>query len=87
MKKLLIAISFLICARSAVAQTSSKSKKSKHIAAKKSKPSSQTTIVDNRKNIMYPDGQKATPTGHEASAINSEKFEAIRDTAKNKKKQ
>ena len=43
-----------------------------------------TTLPDNRKEFMK-DGQLATPTGHQATPINSDEYQSPRDSALRKR--
>jgi len=97
MKKISLLLMFVLTiAGFASAQTSSTGKNSetKHVSssthkAKKpaNKKSTTTTKVetDNRKEYVK-DGQLATPTGHEATPINSDEYQAARDSSNKKKK-
>ena len=96
MKKMVILSMFLLnIAGLASAQTSSTGKNSntKHVStpshkAKKTatKKSSATKVeTDNRKEYVK-DGQLATPTGHEATPINSDQYQSARDSSNKKKK-
>lgn len=43
------------------------------------------TLPDNRKEYMK-DGQLATPTGHQATPINSDEYQSARDSSRKKRK-
>jgi hypothetical protein len=84
-------ISFLLISGVASAQTLKTTKKHKKVLVKKvakDKPAStsQSAVPDNRKNYMYPDGQKATPTGHDAAPVNADTYEALDKNSSKKKK-
>lgn len=98
MKKIIIsAVLFLSIAGFASAQSSNKnsgkqvstsSHKAKKAVRKKpdvSKTSTKAAIPDNRKEFMK-NGQLATPTGHDATPVNSDQFQGIKDSANKKGK-
>ena len=97
MKKIIFsAIIFLGITSFASAQTTSNSRNSstKHVStsshkAKKSsakkRSSTKTVELDNRKEYMK-DGQLATPTGHDATPVNGEQYQSVRDSSNKKKK-
>jgi hypothetical protein len=68
-----------------VATSSHKAKKAVHKKVAASKTSTKTAQPDNRKEFMK-DGQLATPTGHEATPVNSDQFQSIKDSASKKGK-
>lgn len=98
MKKMIIStLFFLSIAGFASAQSSSKNsekqvsifshkaKKAVHKKVAASKTSTKTAQPDNRKEFMK-DGQLATPTGHEATPVNSDQFQSRKDSASKKRK-
>lgn len=97
MKKIIFStLFFLSITGFASAQTTStnRSSSTKHVStsshkAKKSiaKKSATTTTVqpDNRKEYMK-DGQLATPTGHQATPVNSDQYQSPRDSANKRRK-
>lgn len=68
-----------------VSTSSHKAKKTIHKKPTHSKISTNTAQPDNRKEVMK-DGQLATPTGHEATPVNSDQFQSIKDSASKKGK-
>ena len=65
--------------------TSHKAKKALNKKLAASKTSTKTAVPDNRKEVMK-DGQLATPTGHEATPVNSDQFQSKKDSANKKGK-
>jgi hypothetical protein len=97
MKKIIIStLFFLGIAGFASAQTTSTNRNSvtKHISTsshKAKKPVSKNTAAtitvqpDNRKEYVK-DGQLATPTGHQATPVNSDQYQSPKDSSNKKKK-
>jgi hypothetical protein len=68
-----------------VSTSSHKAKKAGHKKVAASKTPTKTAVPDNRKEFMK-DGQLATPTGHEATPVNSDQFQSKKDSANKKGK-
>ena len=74
-----------------LAQTSGKAKNSSTSSASvnkssKTKKSTGPVRLNNRKIYRWKDGQKATPTGHEATPSNGSQYSAINDSTRSKGK-
>jgi hypothetical protein len=97
MKKITVLTLFLLSIAgfaSAQTSTSNKSSNTKHVAStshhSKKSPNKKSTAAktidtDNRKEYVK-DGQLATPTGHEATPINSDQYQSPRDSSDKKRK-
>src|SRR5690349_15900035 len=97
MKKMLLStLVFATITTFASAQTrsTSRSANKKHVTtaayngkktATKNSASTTTKQPDNRKEYVK-DGQLATPTGHQATPINSDQYQSPRDSSSKKKK-
>jgi hypothetical protein len=93
MKKILFFLLSLGIAGFASAQSSVKNTNATKVSKHSSKPkkaaskksTAQTVELDNRKEYTQ-NGQKATPTGHDASPSNGEQFQSVKDSAAKKRK-
>lgn len=67
-----------------------KARKGSSLASKRNtgitRPDSSARVPDNRTEYMK-DGQMATRTGHQATAINSDEYQSIRDRSGKKRKE
>ncbi|MFL5740138.1 MAG: hypothetical protein ACJ75B_07965 [Flavisolibacter sp.] len=88
MKQIIFSTALALCLSAAASaqSTQKKSTQKKQVHTSTKKTTSQSTApLDNRKNYEWKNGQKSTPTGAEATGINTDTYvSGKKDSASNK---